>query len=549
MYSSLILEKYSKIYNLKTLKIEQTVSKQQFSHYSKNTFIIPLLIYDSQKQLVGRALTDGLKWRKEDIKDSLFNLRNEIDSKYKIITSTDDTGDDGDDGDEDGKRYALAPQEIIQRYLIEPVQNLAYNFYKKKKVSEKNFNFIVGEAIKFDKIIPDDKKNEIGALVEELKLLRNFRNPKSRYLSSLKANYRSFRRANKDYYVDTFNSRAISYPELDIVILAYFKAYKAFKMDKLDEELMRRQIFVDEITDFSAVQIAIMDNLLQKNSKCFFGAGDINQRLTEIGVSSVDDFKWALEQVQIEEIKIPYRQSKQLFELSTKIIGARVDSYEQPKYIDNDRLDPVAGYSLDSMEKQADWLATRIIEIERKIETLPSIAILVNTEDKVKKLADELNKRLKHNNIAVDACENGRIIGNDHSVRVFCIDYIKGLEFEAAFFMDVDELADLKPRIFEKYLYVGISRAATFLGLTSRGRKMPDNQKDKVENKPKHPGFNIRKKEKPKDFLPLSEYNGDKKDYLRFAKERGWAPFLPFNEQCDGVEMGLFKEEDLSEYY
>lgn len=51
MYSSLILEKYSKIYNLKTLKIEQTVSKQQFSHYSKNKFIIPLLIYDSQKQL------------------------------------------------------------------------------------------------------------------------------------------------------------------------------------------------------------------------------------------------------------------------------------------------------------------------------------------------------------------------------------------------------------------------------------------------------------------------------------------------------------------
>ena len=428
------------------------------------------------KNIVGKALTDGLKWEKETIKESLFNLRNEIDSKYKIVSNTEDIGDDDDE--EEKKYFALSPQEIIQKYLIEPVQNLAYTFYKKKKISEKSFNFIVGNTIKFDKIIPDNKKNEIGALVEELKLLRNFRNPKSRYLSSLKTNYRSFRRLNKDYYIDTFNPRAISYPELDIVILAYFKAYKAFKMDKLDEALMRRQIFVDEITDFSAVQIAIMDNLLQKNSKCFFGAGDINQRLTEIGVSSVDDFKWALEQVQIEEIKIPYRQSKQLFELSTKIIGARVDSYEQPKYIDNDRLDPVAGYSLDSMEKQADWLATRIIEIERKIETLPSIAILVNTEDKVKKLADELNKRLKHNNIAVDACENGRIIGNRHSVRVFCIDYIKGLEFEAAFFMDVDELADLKPRIFEKYLYVGISRAATFLGLTSRRTKMPD----KIEN-------------------------------------------------------------------
>ena len=35
-------------------------------------------------------------------------------------------------------------------------------------------------------------------------------------------------------------------------------------------------------------------------------------------------------------------------------------------------------------------------------------------------------------------------------------------------------LADLRPTLFDKYLYVGATRAATYLGLTCTGAKMPD---------------------------------------------------------------------------
>jgi len=64
----------------------------------------------------------------------------------------------------------------------------------------------------------------------------------------------------------------------------------------------------------------------------------------------------------------------------------------------------------------------------------------------------------------------GQTVGQDNDVRVFDVQHIKGLEFEAVFFVDVDELAERLPTLFDRYLYVGATRAATYLGLTCAGR-------------------------------------------------------------------------------
>ena len=60
-------------------------------------------------------------------------------------------------------------------------------------------------------------------------------------------------------------------------------------------------------------------------------------------------------------------------------------------------------------------------------------------------------------------------MGQESNVRVFDIQHIKGLEFEAVFFVSVDQLAALHPALFDKYLYVGTTRAATYLGVTCDG--------------------------------------------------------------------------------
>ena len=50
---------------------------------------------------------------------------------------------------------------------------------------------------------------------------------------------------------------------------------------------------------------------------------------------------------------------------------------------------------------------------------------------------------------------------------------IKGLEFEAVFFIAIDRLAALQPELFDKYLYVGTTRAATYLGVTCEDALLP----------------------------------------------------------------------------
>src|SRR5258708_6673395 len=77
---------------------------------------------------------------------------------------------------------------------------------------------------------------------------------------------------------------------------------------------------------------------------------------------------------------------------------------------------------------------------------------------------------LTQSNISIVGCRDGRAVGNSQEVRVFDIRHIKGLEFEAVFFVAIDKLANRLPDLVQKYLYVGVTRAATFLGLTCEAK-------------------------------------------------------------------------------
>ena len=105
------------------------------------------------------------------------------------------------------------------------------------------------------------------------------------------------------------------------------------------------------------------------------------------------------------------------------------------------------------------------------------IAVLVNREDQLQLVADALNDALADQAIRAVACPKGQAIGPENDVRVFEVKHIKGLEFEAIFFVDIDVLAQEEPELFERYIYVGATRAATFLGLTCSGKALPASMK------------------------------------------------------------------------
>lgn len=114
------------------------------------------------------------------------------------------------------------------------------------------------------------------------------------------------------------------------------------------------------------------------------------------------------------------------------------------------------------------------MEIERFTGELPSIAVLVNAESEVGPLAAALDAVLVDRNIRVVSCPHRRVVGQGHDVRGISGVPNKGLEFEAAFLVGVDKLAQSRPTSFDKHLYVGATRAAMYLGVTCAGLELPN---------------------------------------------------------------------------
>ncbi len=94
-------------------------------------------------------------------------------------------------------------------------------------------------------------------------------------------------------------------------------------------------------------------------------------------------------------------------------------------------------------------------------------------DTQVDPLVDGLGPLLADRNIRVVGCKDGRVVGDALEVRVFDVRHIKGLEFEAVFFVGIDRLAERLPDLFDRFFYVGVSRAATYLGVTCEGHLPP----------------------------------------------------------------------------
>jgi DNA helicase IV len=313
------------------------------------------------------------------------------------------------------------------------------------------------------------------------------------FIAKIPGRYRRFRReavAENRWYESLPAAADVDALEVDLVMLAMFRAASqilddAQLMRRLGDRapailtdfavLRRNQLLVDEATDFSPIQLGCMAALADPRTQSFFAIGDFNQRLTRWGSRSTDELEWLFPDIEIREVEIVYRQSRKLNEFANRLASASGNgaSAQLPQFMENEGVSAIVGTGLHDLTELASWLAERIREIEQFSQQLPSIAVLVNQESELQPLTDALNHALADQAIRAIACPKGQAIGPDNDVRVFEVQHIKGLEFEAIFFVDIDKLAQEEPDLFERYLYVGATRAATFLGLTCSGVEMP----------------------------------------------------------------------------
>ena len=334
----------------------------------------------------------------------------------------------------------------------------------------------------------EEDQHIVGEKLLVLSRLRSLANPARRYVNNIPARYRRFRRLRQSegrwYSKEGFSPTDIHPLEVDLILLAMLRSGNELmkpirslrdhenvnqSMLHRHQEIFRNQVLVDEATDFSPIQLGCMVAMALPEIRSFFACGDFNQRVTTWGTRSMEELKWALPDVDTRSIVVAYRQSKQLNDLARSIVltsGEISVDVALPDYVNNEGVPPVLAKNLLEEREIVNWLGERIHEIERFADQLPSIAVLVNSEEQVQSLSMSLSKELAEENIRVLPCPNGQVIGQESDVRVFDVQHIKGLEFEAVFFIGLDRLAQSQPDVFDKYLYVGATRAATYFGIT-----------------------------------------------------------------------------------
>lgn len=438
------------------------------------------------KEITDKKIHGALNLQLNRNKTFIDELAKFIDGLQQAPDAEADELDD-QDGDEEEANIPRTGRAAAASAYMQAARAQARSQASKRNIGKNTRN---GKVIEWlgDRGLSEADRAEVGASLLIQASARRFVNPVKRFVDGIAKRYRAFRRLRQEegkwYRKEGFSPTDLHPLELDVVLLAILRGANdllskpnivrdvdapVWSSLKPVLDLYKNQILVDEATDFSPVQIACMAALSHPRIRSFFACGDFNQRLTTWGSRSVDQMKWVFPEIEVKEITVTYRQSRQLNELARSLIqaaGGAGQGATLPEHVDSDGVAPALLEGASEPAAVVDWLAQRIREIERFVGQLPSIAVFVESEAEVQPTADALNAALADENTQVVACPKGQVMGQDNDVRVFDVEHIKGLEFEAVFFIGIDRLASLHPQLFDKYLYVGTTRAATYLGVT-----------------------------------------------------------------------------------
>jgi UvrD-like helicase C-terminal domain len=440
-----------------------------------------------------RTIVGSLRKHDPQILDDLEAFVAELLREHEDATDEPDEDDDDDENVASPNERARGRKAILDVFLRALRTTAIARANSRKPAASSRAGRVLAWMQARGTELPDMK--ELGrTLLIQRAMGRIIRAPAD-YLGKMSLRYRAFRRearADGEWYGTAKVPPAYAHPlEIDLILLAMLRAAHEMEADQLvlrrlgDDvpTLMqdiarerRNQILVDEATDFSPVQLATMRALADQRTGSLFLSGDFNQRLTSWGSRSDADLDFVDSNIIVERISVTYRQSRKLAEFAAALVDAddNIGSAIMPEHSENIGHDPVAGLGLDNIANQACWLAARIREIvDISNGVMPTIAVLMPDEDTLDEIADALTEQLMPVSIKACSYRNGVARGLDQDVRVFCVEHIKGLEFEAVFFVDVDRLAERDPELFDRYLYVGATRAATFLGFTCASDRLP----------------------------------------------------------------------------
>ena len=256
--------------------------------------------------------------------------------------------------------------------------------------------------------------------------------------------------------------RSVSIRRFELLKHRFALAYK---------DVCRPVIGIDEATDYTLVDYYAINSLRHYKVSSFTLTGDMMQGLRLDGITDWMDLQRPnmFNNLEVKELTISYRQSPKLMRLADAIYEhemGRPSPYKCKLEQDDSCPNPLLLES-DDEEEKAEWIAKRVLEVKQKYGFVPSIAVFVagrqDAEDLAMMLKDD--GRLENNGIDVKDCSSGDNLSAQDVLRIFPLDKVKGMEFEVVFFHNIDRVKASK--LISRYLYVGLSRATFFMGVTT----------------------------------------------------------------------------------
>ncbi|MDR1395366.1 MAG: ATP-binding domain-containing protein [Deltaproteobacteria bacterium] len=306
------------------------------------------------------------------------------------------------------------------------------------------------------------------------------------YFEAMADSYLAFRKSGPVWYTKAgIENTYLNELELDLLLLAVMESSSALLWQdylkpgrlplgpilKAHKEELRSQILVDEAADFSPVQLRCLMNLTHPSCSAFYAAADLNQRFTLWGAKSLTDFEWAVPGLSEVTLSANYRASKPLDELARGLAVKSGSRYsERSEQASSLELKPILLTGCPDEAAGIEWLRDRLAEIKGLTGKMPSAAVVINSETDLGRLAQGLTEALEPIGLPAAAVfRESEEPAEDSPVRCFNLKHIKGLEFEAVFLLNVDQLVQSQPDLYRQLIYTAVSRAASFFGATCRG--------------------------------------------------------------------------------
>lgn len=414
----------------------------------------------------------------EDIYTALANLL-----QYESSEQTEDAEEDVEETTDDYSDFIItAIRNWFKRYCYSTVNSSIKLSSRQQKIGEMLLPLMMDEH--------KSKISRVGELALFEQYAKYTRGAVSNMLTGIPMKYKRFRRAmlnqtdngwDKDVLRALLQKRGGKelHPQEQALLIGfvnnlakktinivgtrashtYIEAYK---------ELARPIIGIDEATDFCKTDIYAIASLLTMDFNSLTLCGDMMQRLTQSGIRSWYDLDGIVTNMAVVKMKTSYRQSVRLLEVAKSLYKESIgEEPEYKAYLKSKKVpEPLAVISSDEEEKII-WIEQRIKEIYDIYKRLPSIAIFINDANDIRDFVIKLKDTdfFIDTDIEVVDGSSGRLLASSNQIRVYPIGVVKGMEFDVVFFHNIDNSHETLDMI-KRYIYVGVSRAAFFLGAT-----------------------------------------------------------------------------------